>query len=102
MGTLKPGATYIYERADGVVYAREAGSSPETRKAVGWEYNEKDLEGLNPVAAQSYRDLHNRNKKFQRAQEWQDILDEAESNPALQKAVDRVKMIYKLSKEKVE
>jgi hypothetical protein len=37
MGTLKPGSTYIYERANGVVYARESGSDPSTRQVIGYE-----------------------------------------------------------------
>ncbi len=39
MGQLKPGVTYIYERADGVTYAREFGADPSTRFAVGWDYD---------------------------------------------------------------
>jgi len=35
MGSLKPGATYIYERADGRIYAREFGSSQ--RQIVGYD-----------------------------------------------------------------
>lgn len=80
MGTLKPGATYIYERANGVTYAREFGSTD--RFPIGWDYGH----GNNIF-----------NFRF-----WADILKEAETNPALQTAVDRVIMIYKLSKEKYE
>lgn len=82
MGTLKPGAVYIYERADGITYCRELGSDPSTRFAVGWDYNDGD----------NYF-----NSKF-----WNDVLEEAETNPALQQAVDRVILLYKLSKEKYE
>ena len=39
MGSLKPGAKYIYERADGVTYAREFGADPSTREAIGWNYD---------------------------------------------------------------
>jgi hypothetical protein len=35
MGTLTPGATYIYERADGRIYAREFGHTE--RKLVGYD-----------------------------------------------------------------
>ena len=35
MGTLTPGATYIYERADGKIWAREFGSSQ--RKLIGYD-----------------------------------------------------------------
>ena len=39
MGNLKPGATYIHERVDNVVYAREFGADPSTRQVVGWDYD---------------------------------------------------------------
>ena len=35
MGRLKPGATYVYERVDGVVYAREQGQPADTRIEIG-------------------------------------------------------------------
>ena len=35
MGTLTPGATYIYERADGRIYAREFGKTERT--VVGYD-----------------------------------------------------------------
>ena len=34
MGTLKPGATYIYERVDGAIFAREFGKTE--RKMIGY------------------------------------------------------------------
>ena len=37
MGQLKPGATYIYERAGGVIYAREFGKTE--REVVGYHYD---------------------------------------------------------------
>ena len=37
MGTLTPGATYIYERSEGIIYAREFGADPGTRQVVGYE-----------------------------------------------------------------
>lgn len=82
MGRLKPGANYIYEKADGVTYAREFGKDPSTRFPVGWDYN---------------NDANIFNAKF-----WGDILKESETNPTLQKALDRAIMIYKLSKDKLK
>ena len=77
MGKLKPGATYIYEKADGVTYAREMGCSE--RFEIGRDYpNVKD-------------DIRM----------WEDIHSTAKTNPALQQAIDRVIMLYKLSKDKV-
>ena len=39
MGSLTPGTTYIYERVDGVTYAREFGSSE--RRIIGWDFDYK-------------------------------------------------------------
>ena len=82
MGTLKPGATYIYERANGVVYAREEGADPSTRFEIGYE------------SADAY-DLHS---NIQENQLWNNIRLAAQSNPALQEALDRAMVIYQLSK----
>ena len=89
MGQLKPGATYIYEKADGVTYAREIGSDPETRIEVGWDYDSRTGDG------RPLRD-HIMDDKM-----WGEIRREAKTNITLQRALDRVIMIYKLSKEKV-
>ena len=82
MGTLKPGATYIYERADGVVYAREMGADPSSRVEIGYE------------STDAY-DLHS---NIRENQLWNDIRSSARTNPTLQDALDRVKVIYQLSK----
>lgn len=37
LGTLKPGATYVYERVDDRIYAREFGKT--ARSLVGWTEN---------------------------------------------------------------
>jgi hypothetical protein len=89
MGNLKPGATYIYERNKGIVYARERGADPDTRIEMGWEYDPRTSDG---------RPLHDHimDNKL-----WGEIRREAKTNMTLQKALDRVIMIYKLSKDKV-
>lgn len=76
MGTLRPGATYIYEKVNGITYRREPRSMH--REEIGRDYTRtvKDSE-----------------------ESWKDILVTAEHNPALQKAVDRVIMLYRLSKD---
>lgn len=84
MGTLKPGATYIYERVDGIVYAREMGADPKERFVVGYE-SAKDYD---PVR-----------ENIKDNQLWHNIRLAAQSNPALQEALDRVKVIYELSKD---
>lgn len=78
MSQLDPGATYVYERADGCIYARKIGET--TRILIGEEY---------------IADNHYRYKKI--AQEWVPIIEAAEHNPALQDALERVKIIYELS-----
>ena len=87
MGTLKPGAAYIYERANGVTYAREAGSDPSTRVAVGWDYDDRTSDG---------RPLHHH---IQEDKMWADIRRMARTNPALQSELERVIILYHLIKE---
>jgi hypothetical protein len=89
MGSLKPGVTYVYERDKGTVYAREFGADPSTRKEVGWDYDPRTSDG---------RPLHDH---LMDSKLWGEIRREAKTNITLQKAIERVIMIYKLSKEKV-
>jgi hypothetical protein len=96
MGTLKPGATYIYERVDNKVYARESGTDPSTRQAVGWDYD--------PVSGHQV-DYDKRTSDgrplFDHLQEdkmWGEIRRMAKTSPALQDALERAIMIYKLIK----
>lgn len=83
MGTLKPGATYIYERHDGIVYAREFGADPQDRFVVGYE------------SSSDYDPVRHSIKENQL---WHEIRRVAETNPALQEALNRVKILYELSK----
>ena len=89
MGNLKPGATYIYERDKGTVYAREIGSDPSTRTEIGYNYDSRTEDG---------RPLH---EHIMDSKLWGEIRREARTNVTLQKALDRVIMIYKLSKDKI-
>ena len=77
MGTLIPNATYIYERVDDVIYAREAGSTE--RREIGRDYTKIE--------------------KIQDDKLWGEIRRAAEKNSTLQHALDECIMIYKLSKE---
>jgi hypothetical protein len=88
MGNLKPGAQYIYERADGVTYAREFGSTE--RHPVGWEFDPRTSDG---------RPLRD---SIMDSKLWGEIRRAAPTNPALQKALDRAIMIYRLSKDNPE
>jgi hypothetical protein len=87
MGSLKPGATYVYEKANGITYAREVGADPSTRKEIGWDYDPRTSDG---------RPLHDHimNDKL-----WGNIRREARTNTTLREALERAKIIYYLSKE---
>jgi hypothetical protein len=89
MGTLKPGATYIYERNGDEIYSREVGSLD--RKLVGYKHEDKV-----DIRTSDGRPLieHIRDDKL-----WGEIRRAAPTNPALQKALDRAIMIYRLSKD---
>jgi len=88
MGTLKPGATYIYERDGNTVYAREFGADPSTRITIGWDYDpNKPGDG-----SKIYKDA-------KEGRLWKNIRETAKTNPALQKTLDRAILLYNLSKE---
>jgi hypothetical protein len=97
MGTLKENTTYIYERDNNVVYAREFGAAPDTRKVIGWDYN-KDNPKFDPRTADG-RPLH---EHIMEDKLWGAIRREAKTNVTLQRALDRAIMIYRLSKDKPE
>ena len=100
MGTLKPGATLIYERADGIIYAREFNADPSTRQVVGYESGvEYDPINGHKIDYDSRtndgRPLHDH---MMENKMWGEIRRAAKINPTLQDAIDRVIIIYKLSK----
>ena len=82
MGSLRPDAKIIYESPDGgeTVYGRYFGEK------------ERFLVGES-LKAQERRQGINDN------QLWQDMRQEAKTNPTLQKAIDRAIMVYRLSKD---
>ena len=82
MGSLTPGATYIYESPDGgsTVYAREFGSSE--RKIVGYTY---DGEGVYQTS------LHR--QQLKQTQLWREIHLAAETDLVLKDMLDKV-IIY--------
>jgi hypothetical protein len=89
MGTLKPSATYIYERNGEEIYAREQGSSE--RKLIGYQHENK----VDPRTNDG-RPLY---EHIMEDKMWGEIRRAASTNPALQKALDRAIMIYRLSKD---
>jgi len=90
MGTLTPGATYIYERNGDTVYAREFGTDPGTRKEIGWAYDPNNSEHL---ARQE------RLNTLRDDQLWHKIRLAARDNVTLQDALDRTIELYHLSKD---
>jgi hypothetical protein len=96
MGSLKPGVTLIHERVGSVVYTREFGADPMTRKVAGWDYD-KNNPNFDP-RTEDGRPLHDHIKD---SKLWGEIRREAKTNITLQKALDRAIMIYKLSKDKL-
>jgi hypothetical protein len=79
-GRLEPGETYVYEKSQGVTYARKIGDPPDKRFEIG-------------------RDYPNLRERVLEDQLWQNIRKAAEHIPALQEALDRAKVIYELSKQ---
>jgi len=90
MGSLKPGATYIYERQGGTVYAREMGSDPSSRIVIGYDWQLED----NPARVRGTA-----RETVLENQLWHEIRLAAKTNKNLQDALDRAKIIYELSKK---
>lgn len=89
MGTLTPGATYIYERNGDEVYAREMGQTE--RRLIGYRYENK----VDPRTPDG-RPLH---EHVMEDKLWGEIRRAAKTNPTLHDAMERVKILYYLSKE---
>jgi hypothetical protein len=77
MGSLKPGATYIYERVAGSVFAREFGKTE--RKLVGYDTS------ISPDLAM-YRS------------EMNQVLLMCERDPAMKDLLDQLFVMYNLKK----
>lgn len=92
MGTLTPGATYIYERANGIIYAREFNAHPSTRQVVGYD----DPKAYDPITGHKIETIMGMDMR--RVAELVGMAQAAETNPALQDALERAIMIYQLSK----
>lgn len=79
MGSLKPGATYIYERAGGIVYAREFGQT--NRTVVGYESDD--------ASASSKRLLS----------EMNEVIRMCETDPEMRELLDKLLVVYNLKKK---
>ena len=82
MGNLKPDTTYVYEHCDGITYAREFGAEHNKRFEIGRTY-----------------DRQLKDSKNDQDNLWHNIRREALDNAELQYALDRVKIIYELSRK---
>ena len=96
MGTLKPGATLIYERVGNEVYAREWGADPNTRQLIGYGYD--PVTGHQVDYDKRTSDGRPLSEHLQEDKMWGEIRRMARTNPALQDSLERVIMIYKLIK----
>lgn len=79
MGTLNPGAAYIYERADGRIYAREFGKTE--RHIVGY-----DLKQQETAERRYYMTKMN------------DVLVMCEQHPDMKELLDKLFVLYNLKK----
>ncbi len=80
MGSLKPGATYIYERDGGIVYAREFGETQ--RRVVGYATDDDH------ISASTKRLLSQLN----------DVVAMCETDPAMKVLLDQLFVLYNLKK----
>ena len=86
MGTLIPGQTLIYERANGVVYARYR--DPPHNKKPRW------IVGGDPAAV-----ARDQGSLVSYA-EWQELCELAQHHETLKKLLDRLVTVYYIIKEK--
>lgn len=83
MGNLKPGEPLIYERADGVVYARYANDPSTPRWIIGG-----DPAGV----ARAQGNLLDYS-------EWQNLCELSQTNPTLKKMMDKLVTTYYIIKD---
>lgn len=83
MGSLKPGVQYVYEKTDGVVYARQMGDPPDKRFEIGSDYTAKNGPKICGMPIEEVSMLV-------------DMVKQSEHHPALQEALERAKLIYRL------
>ena len=86
MKKLKPGARYVYERENGILYATEYGKPVTTRVEIAWDYN-PDSEDGRPW-----------NDNTDDLKMWRDIILMSKKNPGLRTVLEEAILIYKLSK----
>lgn len=82
MGSLTPGASYIYERNGDEVYAREVGKTE--RILIGYHLPQR----RDPLQYDMIE-----------TQLWQDIVEASKDNPALKDLLEQAKTLYYLTKD---
>lgn len=85
MGSLTPGASYIYEHENGITYARKNGEK--ARQIIGYKHD-------------SFTENIAINYELEIL--WKEILKESLTNNTLHEALERVKILYHLSKNNGE
>jgi hypothetical protein len=88
MGSLTPNVKLIYERVGDTVYARIEGETERT--VVGYDYKRDPLDHRNYMSDPKESQL------------WHDIRQAAVDDKELAYALERVKILYYLSKQKSE
>jgi hypothetical protein len=96
VGQLKPDTKYIYERADGVTYAREFGAPHEERFAIGWDYDPVSGHAIKDGRTWDKRPLH---EHIRDDQMWGEIRRMARTDPGLQDLLERAIVYYNLKRE---
>jgi hypothetical protein len=91
LGSLTPGATYVYERNGEEIYAREVGKTE--RKLIGYKY---EMEDKPDPRTYDGRPLYEHLKEDKL---WGEIRRAARTNTALQEALERAILIHHLSKD---
>jgi hypothetical protein len=86
MGSLTPDVKLIYERVGDTVYARREGEIERT--VVGYDYHRDPLDHRNYMSTPKDSQL------------WHDIRRAALDDKELEHALERVKILYYLSKDK--
>jgi hypothetical protein len=85
MGTLTPGATYVYERSEGIIYAREFGADPSTRQVVGYESGADYDPYKSGPTRRMLSDLN-------------EVVKMCETDPAMKELLDQLFVLYNLKK----
>jgi hypothetical protein len=83
MGSLTPGTAYTYESVDGTTVATNVETGEKV--VVGYEYDPFYKELASSYFVETF---------------WKDVLKEAETNLPLREAIERVKIIYYLGKNR--